>query len=73
MSVRIPHLEPESLELGTDADCTFHISDADIKGVCMITLSDGGGFTGFLMSYDEWPVIREKIDNFIRVRGSDRK
>lgn len=67
-TVSIPHLEETAVHLGTDADCSFTISEAGFDNAAMLTLSDGGGFTGYLMSFKEWPEIRKKIDEFVAMR-----
>lgn len=67
-NVSIPHLEDSAVALGTDVDCRFSISETGLEGACMLTLADGGGFTGFVMEFSDWPEIRSKIDAFIEKR-----
>lgn len=67
--VIVPHLEAGALSLGRDTDCHFSISKWEgADGVFCLTLADGGGFTGFLMTADEWTKIRAKIDDYVESR-----
>lgn len=64
-SVKIPALSKEAVTVYTDTDCSLVIADAHIKGVVMLSMVDGGGFTGLLVAVKDWPEIKKKIESFL--------
>ena len=61
------HLMTGGIPLVSDGDATLSlITDMHLPGAFAISLTDGGGFSSVLLSYDCWEKMKEIVDTYIK-------
>jgi hypothetical protein len=56
--------DPEHI-LARDGDATMIVRDSGLPGGMLLTIIDGGGFTGILVHDEAWEQMKIKVDAFL--------
>ena len=65
--IELPTSDPSPEEtLATDGEASLYVGDNHFPKGFMLTLVNGGGFSGVMVSYEGWEEMKVKVDNFIK-------